>query len=63
MPTASFRFYGPLNDFLPAVRRQATLVCDVASGAPVEALVDALVSQSSSNALAVRLSVQRYRTL
>ncbi|OFW09224.1 MAG: hypothetical protein A3H96_05765 [Acidobacteria bacterium RIFCSPLOWO2_02_FULL_67_36] len=42
MPTASFRFYGPLNDFLPAVRRQATLVCDVASGASVKDLVEAL---------------------
>lgn len=42
MPSASFRFYGPLNDFLPAVSRQATLVCAVASGASVKDLVEAL---------------------
>ena len=42
MPSASFRLYGPLNDFLPASRRQATLVCAFASGASVKDLVEAL---------------------
>jgi uncharacterized protein with PIN domain/sulfur carrier protein ThiS len=27
MTTVAFRFYGPLNDFLPRLQRQATLVC------------------------------------
>lgn len=42
VPSASFRFYGTLNDFLPAARRQATLVCEIASGASVKDLVEAL---------------------
>lgn len=42
MPSASVRFYGPLNDFLPAARRQATLVCAFESSASVKDLVEAL---------------------
>lgn len=42
MPTASFRFYGALNDFLPTVSKQATLVAEFEHGASVKDLVEAL---------------------
>jgi uncharacterized protein len=42
MLSASFRFYGALNDFLPVARRQATLVCSVDPSASVKDLIEAL---------------------
>jgi uncharacterized protein len=42
VPSASVRFYGPLNDFLPAARRQSTLVCAFDSSPSVKDLVEAL---------------------
>ncbi len=42
MPSASVRFYGELNDFLPASHKQATLVFTFASGTSVKDLVEAL---------------------
>lgn len=42
MRSASVRFYGSLNDFLPAARRQATLVCAFDSSPSVKDLVEAL---------------------
>jgi uncharacterized protein len=42
MPSASVRFYGSLNDFLPAARRQSTLVCGFDSSPSVKDLVEAL---------------------
>lgn len=42
MGTASIRFYGPLNDFLPASRRQATLVCAFDASPSVKDAVEAL---------------------
>jgi uncharacterized protein with PIN domain len=38
----SVRFYGSLNDFLPAARRQSSLLCAFDSGATVKDLVEAL---------------------
>src|SRR5262245_54469191 len=38
----SVRFYGTLNDFLPAPRRQSTLVCAFNSSPSVKDLVEAL---------------------
>jgi uncharacterized protein with PIN domain len=40
--SASVRFYGSLNDFLPAARRQATLVCGFESSPSVKDFVEAL---------------------
>jgi hypothetical protein len=40
--SVSVRFYGALNDFLPAARRQATLVCELAGPAAVKDVVEAL---------------------
>jgi uncharacterized protein with PIN domain len=40
--TASVRLYGSLNDFLPAARRQSTLVCAFDSSPSVKDLVEAL---------------------
>jgi uncharacterized protein len=40
--SASVRFYGSLNDFLPAARRQLTLVCAFESSQSVKDLVEAL---------------------
>jgi uncharacterized protein len=40
--SVSVRFYGELNDFLPAAHRQATLVCGLESSASVKDLVEAL---------------------
>jgi uncharacterized protein len=40
--SASVRFYGSLNDFLPARRRQATLVCVLDGSPSVKDLVEAL---------------------
>lgn len=42
MASATVRFYGVLNDFLPAARKQATLVCAFASGTSVKDLIEAL---------------------
>lgn len=42
MPEASFRLYGPLNDFLLTEHRQATLVCKLRGPASVKDLVEAL---------------------
>ena len=42
MPSASVRFYGALNDFLPVARRQSTLVCAFDSSPSVKDLVEAL---------------------
>ena len=42
MRSASVRFYGSLNDFLPAVRRQATLVCGFDGSPSVKDFVEAL---------------------
>jgi pimeloyl-ACP methyl ester carboxylesterase len=42
VPSASVRFYGPLNDFLPVARRQSTLVCAFDSSPSVKDLVEAL---------------------
>lgn len=42
VPTASFRFYGPLNDFLPPAKRQTTQPCTFADGASVKDLVESL---------------------
>jgi uncharacterized protein len=42
MRSASVRFYGPLNDFLSAARRHATLVCAFESSPSVKDLVEAL---------------------
>ncbi len=42
MASASVRVYGALNDFLPASRKQATLVCAFAGGTSVKDLVEAL---------------------
>jgi uncharacterized protein with PIN domain len=38
----SVRFYGSLNDFLPAARRQSSLLCAFDNGATVKDLVEAL---------------------
>jgi uncharacterized protein with PIN domain len=40
--SASVRFYGSLNDFLPAARRQSTLLCAFESSPSVKDLVEAL---------------------
>jgi uncharacterized protein len=40
--SVSVRFYGSLNDFLPPVHRQATLVCAFGSSPSVKDLVEAL---------------------
>jgi uncharacterized protein len=40
--SASVRFYGSLNDFLPTPRRQATLVCTFESSPSVKDFVEAL---------------------
>jgi uncharacterized protein with PIN domain len=40
--SASVRFYGELNDFLPASHKQATLVFSFAAGSSVKDLVEAL---------------------
>jgi uncharacterized protein len=40
--SASVRFYGSLNDFLPAGRRQSTLICAFVSSPSVKDLVEAL---------------------
>lgn len=42
MQAVFVRLYGPLNDFLPARRRQATLVCTLTSPASVKDVVEAL---------------------
>lgn len=42
MRSASVRFYGSLNDFLPAARRQLTLHCAFESSPSVKDLVEAL---------------------
>lgn len=42
MPSASIRFYGELNDFLPASHKQATLVFAFAAGTSVKDLIEAL---------------------
>lgn len=42
MPSASVRFYGSLNDFLPAAHRQATLVCAFDNRPSVKDFVEAL---------------------
>src|SRR5919106_2687157 len=42
VPSVSVRFYGSLNDFLPAPRRQSTLVCAFRSSPSVKDLVEAL---------------------
>jgi len=42
MQSVSVRFYGTLNDFLPAARRQSTLVCTVDNSPSVKDLVEAL---------------------
>jgi len=42
MATITFRFYGPLNDFLPPARRQATLVCEYTGRASVKDTIEAL---------------------
>lgn len=42
MRSASVRFYGALNDFLPAARKQTTLVCAFESSTSVKDLVEAL---------------------
>jgi uncharacterized protein with PIN domain len=40
--SASIRFYGSLNDFLPSSRRQSTLVCTFESSPSVKDVVEAL---------------------
>jgi uncharacterized protein len=40
--SASVRFYGSLNDFLPAPRRQATLVCEFDGSPSVKDFIEAL---------------------
>lgn len=42
MPTAQFRFYGTLNDFLPPASKQATLVARFESGSSIKDLIEAL---------------------
>jgi uncharacterized protein len=42
VPSASVRFYGALNDFLPAAYRQATLVSRFDRGTSIKDLVEAL---------------------
>jgi uncharacterized protein len=42
VPSASFRFYGSLNDFLPSAQKQATLVCAFAERSSVKDLAEAL---------------------
>ncbi|MGH9331180.1 MAG: Mut7-C RNAse domain-containing protein [Vicinamibacterales bacterium] len=42
MLSVSVRFYGELNDFLPAAHRQATLVCGLESSASIKDLVETL---------------------
>lgn len=42
MPSACFRFYGPLNDFLAPVQKQGTLVCAFAERSSVKDLIEAL---------------------
>jgi len=42
MRSASFRFYGPLNDFLPAAYRQTTVICTFQGSASVKDVVEAL---------------------
>jgi hypothetical protein len=40
--TVSLRFYGELNDFLPAAQRQATLVCGLETSTSIKDLVETL---------------------
>jgi uncharacterized protein with PIN domain len=40
--SVSVRFYGELNDFLPAAQRQATLVCGLESSTSIKDLVETL---------------------
>jgi uncharacterized protein with PIN domain len=42
VPSASIRFYGSLNDFLPAANRQSTLVCAFNGSPSVKDFVEAL---------------------
>jgi uncharacterized protein with PIN domain len=42
MLSVSVRFYGELNDFLPAAHRQATLVCGLESSASIKDVVETL---------------------
>ena len=42
MPRASFRFYGELNDFLPAVQRQTVIPCRLSGPVAVKHLIEAL---------------------
>jgi uncharacterized protein len=42
MLSVSVRFYGELNDFLPAAQRQATLVCGLESSTSIKDLVETL---------------------
>jgi len=42
VPSVSVRFYGSLNDFLPAYRRQSTLVCAFDSSRSVKDLIETL---------------------
>jgi uncharacterized protein with PIN domain len=42
MRSASVRFYGALNDFLPASRQQATLACGFEHSASVKDMIEAL---------------------
>jgi uncharacterized protein len=42
VPSASFRFYGSLNDFLAPPRKQRTLVCDFRERTSVKDLIEAL---------------------
>lgn len=42
MTTVAFRFYGPLNDFLPRLQRQATLVCAYEGRASVKDAIESL---------------------
>jgi uncharacterized protein len=42
VPSASIRFYGSLNDFLPAPRRQSTLVCAFDGSPSVKDFVESL---------------------
>jgi uncharacterized protein len=42
LPSASVRFYGSLNDFLPPARRQSTLVCAFGDSPSVKDLIEAL---------------------
>jgi uncharacterized protein len=42
MLSVSVRFYGELNDFLPAAHRQATLVCGLETSSSIKDLVETL---------------------